>query len=866
MTPIRHSHRKLHDTPREKLLHLLVLGCIAVWANDVRAESAPAPNPSMQLAHVEFDDAFLANRVGKDFDISRFAQRNIAAPGIYSLDIYVGPEWAGRHDVRFEVVPGAEDARPCFDEALLKRVGVDFRKLAPDVVSQLSGENACLSIERVVPEARAMFDFARQKLTLSIPQASLARQARGYVSRDQWSSGVPVGILGYNANLYTFKGAGQSAQTQGYLGLNGGVNVGDWRFRHEGSYTWSSQGEHRYQGIATYVQRDLPSISSQLVVGESYTTGELFDLTQFRGVHLSTDDRMLPDSLRGYAPVVRGIANSNAKVTIRQNGVTIYETTVAPGNFEIDDLYPTGYGGDLHVSVTESDGGVHTFTVPYAAVPLSLRPGIGRYSFVAGTLQNAQGGGHPLFAQATYQRGLTNLLTAYGGATIASSYASVMIGGAFNTSLGAIGADVTYATTSIPGVRRFNGTSARVSFAKSVAATGTDIAIAAYRHSTSGYFGLNEAMQAREGQEAAAIWRPRHRASLTLTQRLGEKGGRLNVVASASNYWNRSSADVDYSLGYTNQFRNVSYSLTATRQRNVGGEMGTLYYASVSIPLGGKQPVTLTGNVSRDTYGRTRVQSTLSGSLGTDNALSYGISANHVSGTGTGTSTTDGSANVTYRARSAEFSASGGGGAHYQQGSIGMRGAVVAHGGGITFSQPVSETFAIVEAPGAAGARVANATGVRIDGNGYAVVPYLTPYNLNTISLDPKGISMDVEMKETSRQIAPRAGAVPLIRFATETGRSAIVQAHRQDGEPLPFGATVHDETDKEIGIVGQASRILARGLNDSGALTVRWGADDGSVCRIAYELPTIKRQRKATAVQQITGVCTPMAAVAGNQ
>ncbi|KYF17681.1 hypothetical protein AIZ04_25550, partial [Salmonella enterica subsp. enterica serovar Typhimurium] len=78
-------------------------------------------------------------------------------------------------------------------------------------------------------------------------------------------------------------------------------------------------------------------------------SGELFDSTQFRGVQLASDDRMLPDSERGFAPVVRGVANSNAKVRISQNGLTIYETTVAPGAFEIDDLYPTGYGGDLIV-------------------------------------------------------------------------------------------------------------------------------------------------------------------------------------------------------------------------------------------------------------------------------------------------------------------------------------------------------------------------------------------------------------------------------------------------------------------------------------------------------------------------------------
>ncbi|MGR3906331.1 fimbria/pilus outer membrane usher protein [Burkholderia sp. SR8] len=857
MNTTRLPRHAVADMPRIKPIHLLVMACVGAWSSEGRATTQTAT--ASTLAQVEFDGAFLQNRLGKHFDVSRFAQRNVTAPGVYTVDVHVGPDWIGRYDVRFAAAPESGDARPCFDRTLFERVGIDFGKLAPEVVAQLASSDACLRIEQAVPEASATFDFARQTLRLSIPQASLARKARGYVSPDQWTSGETVGLLGYNFNLYTSKASGHTAQTQGYLGLNGGVNLGAWRFRHEGSYSWSSRGQSRYQGIATYLQRDLPSLSSQLVVGESYTSGELFDSTQFRGVRLSTDDRMLPDSLRGYAPVVRGIANSNAKVTIRQNDVTIYETTVAPGNFEIDDLYPTGYGGDLQVSVTEADGSVHTFSVPYAAVPMSLRPGIGRYSFVAGALRNPYGSSQPLFAQATYQRGLTNLLTAYGGATLAAGYASAMLGGALNTSFGAFGADVTHAMTSIPGAKRYNGSSVRVSYAKSVDATGTDIALAAYRYSTDGYFGLNDAMQARDaardGRSAHSVWRQRHRASLALTQRLGTNGGRINATASAVDYWNRSGSDVNYSIGYTNRFRNVSYSLTATRQRNAGGDMGTLYYASVTIPFGRERPMTVSGNVSRDTLGRTRLQSTLSGSLGDDHALSYSVSANHASGPD---SVTDGSANVTYRARMAEINASAGASTDFQQGSLGVRGALVAHRGGITFSQPVSETFAIVEAPGAAGARITNAAGVKVDGNGFAVVPYLTPYSLNTVALDPKGISMDVELKETSRQIAPRAGAVPLIRFATDTGRAALVRAPQADGTPLPFGAVVHDETGKEVGVVAQASKIFARGLDDRGSLTVQWGTDSRSVCRIAYGLPVAEHRRQASGIQTVDGVCQP--------
>ncbi|HFT8006663.1 TPA: fimbria/pilus outer membrane usher protein [Burkholderia cenocepacia] len=868
ISPIQRSCVDVSSLPRLKPVYALVLSSLAAWSTDVRAD-APAPvQPAIEriqlaqtdFAQATFDPGFLNNGSGQAVDLSRFSRGNVVQPGSYTVDLVVGADWIGRYDITFNSTPGTPDAQPCFDEKLLRRIGVDFQKLPAETVTAIAAKGECRRIGQIIPEASVSFDFSEQRLTLSIPQASLVNHARGYVSPDQWNEGVPVGMLDYNLNVYSSKVRDSSVDTQAYLGLNGGFNIGNWHFRHQGSATWSQRDGSKYQDISTYVQRDLPSLSSQLVIGETFTSGELFDSTQFRGVRLSTDDRMLPDSLRGYAPIVRGVANSNAKVTIRQNGMTIYETTVSPGAFEIRDLYPTGYGGDLQVSVTEADGSVHSFSVPYAAVPLSLRPGIQRYSFVAGTLRNQQNSSNPLFAQATYQRGLTNLLTGYGGVTVAAGYASAMLGAAFNTELGALGLDFTQATTSIPGVKRFNGSSVRVSYSKSIAPTGTDVSIAAYRYSTSGYFNLNDAMNARDavriGYPVDTVWRQRNRASLMLTQRLGEKAGQLSLTAAAANYWNRPGSDVDYSVGYNNSFRNISYSLSATRQRNFGGDMSTLYYASVTIPFGRTRPATLTSNITRDTGGRTQVQSMLSGSLGVDNDLSYSVSANHTNSNGG--SSTDGNGNLTYRARFAELNLSAGGSSNYQQGSINIRGAAVAHPGGVTLSQPLSETFGIVEAKGAEGARVTNSSGVRVDSRGYAIVPFLTPYNLNTVELDPKGISMDVELKETSQQVAPRAGAVPLLKFDTDTGRSAVILARKADGTPLPFGAAVMNEAGKELGLVGQGSKVFVRGLKDHGELVVKWGNDSRSVCRIAYDLPVKASHRKATSYQQITGTCRP--------
>ncbi|MFP3394287.1 fimbria/pilus outer membrane usher protein, partial [Brevibacillus sp. SIMBA_076] len=83
---------------------------------------------------------------------------------------------------------------------------------------------------------------------------------------------VNAAFLGYDANVYTYNTYGQGAQTQGYLGINAGANLGAWHFRHNGSYSWSTQGSAQYQSLNTYLQRDIPRLSAQLTIGESYTS------------------------------------------------------------------------------------------------------------------------------------------------------------------------------------------------------------------------------------------------------------------------------------------------------------------------------------------------------------------------------------------------------------------------------------------------------------------------------------------------------------------------------------------------------------------------------------------------------------------
>lgn len=801
--------------------------------------SAMQARASEASGAVEFDTTFLRVDSGSDFDARRFSRGNMVSPGIYSVDIIVNGNRVKRDEVRFVTAREGENATPCLTRTMLESAGFDFSGLTTER-GQDSGEmpaDACIDLRALVPETSIDFDFSEQKLVLSIPQRYMRASARGYVSPELWDRGVNAGFLSYNANTYRTRAGGEQS-TQNYLGLNAGVNVGGWYFRHQSSLTASTGQATQFDNIATFVQHDITRMRAQAVIGDAQTTGDVFDSVAFRGVQIATDDRMLPESLRGFAPVVRGTADSNALVTVRQNGLIIYETSVTPGPFEIRDLYATGSGGNLDVTVTEADGRARRFTVPYASVAQSLRPGTTRFAVTAGQLRDDSLFTKPAFAQFTLQRGLTNLVTLYGGAIASEGYAAVNVGAALNTKYGAFASDITAARTQIPGKQAMQGKSLHIGYAKFVDPTGTNLSLGAYRYSDSSYLSFADAARlrdaARDGGNPAD--RNRGRVQLTIDQRLG-KHGSVFATASSQSYWNRPGNDTFYQAGYSNSFKYGTYSVTAGRTQNSDGTMSNQFMVSTTIPLGRSQHAPqLTTNLNMN-GGATNIQANVGGTAGERNQYSYNAYGSMAQLPGASMSSNVGVSGA-WRAPHAQVSASASGGAGSSQVSTGVSGSIVAHPGGVTFSQTVGDTFGIVEAKGAEGAGVSGATGVKIDSHGYAVVPYLTPYSMNNVDVDPRGSSLDTELQSTSEQVAPRSGSIVMLKYKTVTGRAALIRAPRLAGDALPFGAEVSDGAGHVVGVVAQDSRIFARGIEDKGTLVVKWGDRANEQCSIAYALP----------------------------
>jgi len=77
-----------------------------------------------------------------------------------------------------------------------------------------------------------------------------------------------------------------------------------------------------------------------------------------------------------------------------------------------------------------------------------------------------------------------------------------------------------------------------------------------------------------------------------------------------------------------------------------------------------------------------------------------------------------------------------------------------------------------------------------------------------------------------------------LFRFETERSYSFLLNGHRADGTPLPFGASVFDDEGRHVGHVSQGGQGLIRVQQREGGLTVRWGGDADQMCRFGYAIP----------------------------
>ncbi|MBB1229796.1 outer membrane usher protein fimd precursor [Pantoea vagans] len=803
----------------------------------------------------DFDESFVKNLPGVKVDVARYATGNPIDPGIYTLDIFLNGRQISRENV--QVVREGAGTKACLSYDLVKSLSIKDTVFSSQQAEELRSGNQCIALEDVVKESHAAINSADMQMDISIPQIYLLRSARGYVAPEFWDKGETAFTLNYDTNYYRSVNDGREYDSF-YGRALAGFNLGGWMFRHEGSLSWRrQQGDesHHYNAINTYVQRDIPQLKSRLLLGEGNTSGELFDTLSFRGAQISTVDQMWPDSQRGYAPEIRGVARTSAQVTVSQNGSKIYETTVSPGPFNITDLYPTGYGGDLDVTVKEADGSETRFSVPYAAMTRLKRPGMTFYSVTGGVSRKDNMAYTPSVYQGTIQHGFTNSLTGYTGILGSDNYISALLGGAFGLPIGAISLDITGAQTKY-GDEKKQGVSYRATYSKKVTQTDTNFTLAAYRFSSSGYYSYDNALQINnyykknKNDGINYLSRPKQRFSMTASQNFGESYGNIYLTGFIQNYWNSTGTNTQFQLGYNNRIGRVSYTLSANRLLYSTGGHDTQLSLDFSIPLGSESKNYVTGSATHNKEGVT-AQTAVNGVLGENDQYSYNVGASRDID-----NKKSGSVSGQYRSPYSMLTASYTKGENYYSASGGASGAVVALPDGINFSAYQSTTYAVVTAADAEGARVLGYPNIVLNGSGRAVVPNLNPYRINELAIDPKGIPLDVELESTQQRVIPVEGAVVRLDYKTSKGKPLLIRANQPDGNALPFGASVNDENGNLVTTVSQGGQIYVRLNKDVSRLHVSWGKAENDNCLVNLESGVVQSSDNQT-LARLTTTCS---------
>ncbi|MFC0226311.1 fimbria/pilus outer membrane usher protein [Serratia aquatilis] len=829
------------------------------------------------LARDYFDPGFLGV-IGDTtpVDLSSFSEPGAMEEGHYPVAVLINQNDAGLFTLEFKKNTLGKIV-PQLTPTLLEKLGVNIAQIPG--LKNLPVDQPVDDLPTLIPQANTTLNLAQLRLNISIPQVAMKPGLINAVDPALWDEGISALLANYTLSAGRSSNRSNSITSHNnnlFALLRAGANAGAWRFRSTVTHARTQTSSYVNQPSAstqstrfsnTYLARDLRNLRSTLLVGESNTGSDVFDSVPFRGIKLNANEQMLPSQLRGYAPVIDGVANSNARITVRQNGNVVYETWVAPGPFRINDIQQAGLSGDYDVTVTEANGDTRNFIVPYSSLPVMLRPGGWKYELTAGRYDGnlTQGSRRSTFALGTLIYGLPQSFTLYGGGVMAEDYQALSVGSGVSLgNIGAFSADVTTSAAKFEENKK-TGQSYRVRYAKSLTSTGTSVDLTALRYSTRHYYSFSEFnSQGYRLEDGVSPWLQQRRRSsfqTQLSQQLGTWGS-LNFRASRDYYWGNERSLTGLSLGYSNSYRAISYGVNYSidRMKNSDGNWPENRQLSlnVSVPFSvfGYSPTLqsmyATTSMSRDNTGRVISQTGVSGST-LNNTLSYsasqslgnqGQAAN--SNLNAGWQGSKGSVSAGYSYSSAAHSI-----------NLNASGGVLVHRHGVTFARSMGESVALVNAPGAAGMSVSGGTAVT-DARGYAVVPYLTAYGKNSVGLDPSTLPEGIDITQSNVNVYPTLGAVVRAEFATRVGYQVLMTLKRGAGV-VPFGATASlaglPNGEESGSIVGDAGQVYLSGLPESGTLQVGWGDGPDRQCQVRFDLKATKTTAERP-VRELTAYC----------
>ncbi|AHY06094.1 outer membrane usher protein [Serratia plymuthica] len=828
---------------RPRILVVLISFTLAVQANCGVA------------ADIEFNTDVLDVKDRANIDLGQFSRSNFIMPGDYMFTVHINKQILTDQPVVF--YPPDDDAKgseACITPQLVEQLG-----LKEAALQKLTWwhQNQCLD-PRSLKGMEARGDLGAAALYLNIPQAYLEYTAENWDPPSRWDEGIPGLLFDYNLNGQTQRQQKQGTQNYNLSG-NGtlGGNLGAWRLRAD----WQSRLDHQggsgeptrtsWDWSRYYAYRALPKLGAKLTVGENYLTTDIFSSFRFAGASLVSDDNMLPPNLRGYAPEVTGVARSNAKVIIRQQGRVLYETQVAAGPFRIQDIN-NAVSGQLDVRVEEQDGSVQEFQMDTASIPYLTRPGSVRYKVAAGRPADWEHHSNgPMFGTGEFSWGVSNGWSLYGGGVAGGDYNALALGvGRDLMMFGALSFDATQSRANLPQQGTLSGGSYRLSYSKRFDDYDSQVTFAGYRFSERNYMSMSEYLDARTYGTRSNSSKEMY--TISFNQQFRDLGLSAYLKYSHQTYWDRPVND-NYNLTLARyfdfgRFRNISLSLTGYRNKYNGTNDDGMYL-SLSLPWGSNGSLSYSGSYNRNDnthqvgyYDRLNERDTYQVSAGT--ARSGATASGYYSHSG---DLSQVNASASYQA------------GQYSSLGLSMQGGATAtlKGAALHRSSMSGGTRMLLDTDGVPGIPIRGYSAPTLSNAfGKAVVVDVGSYYRNQFSIDLNALPENADVSQTVAQATLTEGAIGYRRFEVVSGEKAMAVVRLADGSAPPFGATVRNGKRQEVGIINDNGEVYLSGIKAGEAMSVSWGG----VEQCGFTLP------QTLSPSQLTNLLLPCGPVANGK
>jgi outer membrane usher protein len=567
-----------------------------------------------------------------------------------------------------------------------------------------------------------------------------------------------------------------------------GARTGDVFFVTDSLYT-KTETDSNFVRLSSNVTYERKNDLQWLVVGDQFaSSGDLGSIINIGGVGFSKVYKIDPYLITEQMFSLRGVTAYPSQAQVYMDGVLVSKNAVAPGSFDLKNIYSYGGAHTVDVILTDPFGKEEKISYPMYFSPQLLREGLHEYSYNAGFLREQYGVKSNEYGKAAFSAfhryGITSSMNI--GAR-AEGMSGIYNGGLF-------------AMFTLPKAGSF-------SFSFAGSSTNSEKGSAGIFQQSYQLGSFNTNLDVRifsRGYATVGVQASDDRTKLQKSFSVGIPVSHLGGISLTA-------SEVETYNGIDIRTASVSYSQSITRNTSMFATVSTSHIQDTTygffIGLNFTSANNIHGAVQYNNTGGVNTE-TVQIQKDTPRGAGVGYQATLVrSDAGASTSYTA-NPSFTYNAPYGVYSLGAGiqdaSGSTSESVNIGVAGAFVYAGGFYGFARPVNDSFAIVLV-----GNVPNVT-VQTDGlesgktgsSGTMVVPELVSYNNNKITLDTKNMPMDYSISEVNAAIAPSLWSGSCVAFDAIKVRAVTGTVYGMNAEkkiPLEYVDLLIKVGDREV-------------------------------------------------------------------